>query len=104
EVVIPSGVQAGAVFGGGRSGGGTDQFWQSDEIIGGHRQRELESQTLGSTQHGSGESADGLGPAERLLDQLALLLADRVAGMPRGAALDPRGSCGGIFGHVGPPV
>ena len=32
-----------------RSSGGTDQFRQADEIVGGHRQRELEAQTLGST-------------------------------------------------------
>src|ERR1700680_5193566 len=91
EFLFPSGLLRKTAFGS-SSGGGAEQFWQTDEIVGGHRQREFEAQTPASTQHGPGESANGLGPAERLLDQLALLLADRVTGKPGGMAIDRRSS------------
>src|SRR3984893_18890491 len=62
EFLFPSGLLRKTAFGS-SSGGGAEQFWQTDEIVGGHHQREFEAQTPASTQHGPGESANGLGPA-----------------------------------------
>jgi len=43
-----------------------------------------------SAQHGPGEPADGLAPAERFLGSLALLLTDRITGMAAGAGVECR--------------
>ena len=67
---------------------GLDEFWQADEIVAGHCEGEVETELLDAPQHGPCEPADGLAPAERLLDALSLLLAHRIAGMPRGAGVD----------------
>ena len=71
---------------------GLDELWQADEIVAGHCEGEFETELFDAPQHGPCEPSDGLGPAERLLHQLALLLADRVTGMPCGATIDRRGS------------
>jgi hypothetical protein len=42
----------------------------------------------------------GLGPAERLLGALALLLADRVTGMARRRSVDRRGPVGRVLRNV----
>src|SRR5271157_2750024 len=68
-------------------GGRSDQSWQLDEIVGGHGPDELEVELFDAAQHGPSQSTDRLAPAERLLDPLALLLADLVAGMAGGAAI-----------------
>lgn len=44
--------------------------------------------TFGAAMPELAQSADGLQPAEDLLDQLSLLLADRVAGATRGSIVD----------------
>ena len=44
------------------------------------------------------EPADGLQPPEDLLDEFALLLANRVAGMPRGPIIDR--AAAGFLGDV----
>jgi hypothetical protein len=47
------------------------------------RQGELEAELFDAPQHGSGKPADRLAPAEWFFDALPLLLAHRIAGMPR---------------------
>src|SRR5262245_32459840 len=69
---------------------GGDEPWQADQIAAGHRQGELEAERSDATEHGSRKPTDRLAPTERLFDPLPLLLAHRVAGMPRGAAVDGR--------------
>ena len=66
-----------------RSSSCSDQSWQLDEIVSGHRPDELEVELFDATQHGPRRPADGLAPPERLLDALALLFdtADFVAHM-----------------------
>ena len=67
-----------------------DEPRQSDQVVGSHRQGELEAKACRPAQHRSGKAADGLAPAERFLDALALLLAHRIARVPRCAAVDRR--------------
>jgi hypothetical protein len=74
----------------------SDQSRQFDEIVGGHRPDELEVELLDAAQHGAGQAADGLAPAELFLDPLAFLLAGLVAGMAGGAAIDG-GAAAGLF-------
>ena len=38
----------------------SEQFWQPGEIVTGHREGELRSDTLGAAQHGLGKRSDGL--------------------------------------------
>jgi hypothetical protein len=52
-----------------------EQFGQPDEIVACDRESELRTNTLGAAQHGLGERADRLAPAEDLLDPLADALA-----------------------------
>src|SRR5688572_18715684 len=79
-----------ASCGRGRRNAPVDEPRQTDEIVGGHREGEGEAHAGEAAAHRPGEAADGLGPAEGLLDQLALLLALRVARVPRGTAIDGR--------------
>src|SRR4029453_7270897 len=66
----------------------SDEFGQFDEIVGDHRQGKFEIELLEATQHRPRQSPDGLAPAEWLLDLLALALADVIARMAGGAAVD----------------
>ena len=77
--------------------GRAEQVGQPDQVVGGHRQSELESQACDSAQHGPRETTDGLGPPERLLSALALLLADRITRMARRASVDRRGPIGCVL-------
>ena len=70
------------------SGGNGDQSRQLDEVIGRHRQCELEGKPVHAAEHWACQTADGLAPAERLLNQLVLLLADLVIAMASCAAAD----------------
>ncbi len=49
---------------------------------------------------GLAQPADSLGPAKRLLSHLADALADGVAGMARGSAIDGRASSAGVLRQV----
>src|SRR5215813_5965849 len=80
--------------------GRAEQVAQPDQVVGGHRQSELESQACDPAQHGPRETTNGLGPAERLLGALALALADRITRMSRRASVDRRGSVGGVLCNV----
>ena len=66
----------------------SEQFWQPGEIVAGHREGELRTDALGAAEHGPGERADGLAPAEDLLDPLADALAYRIALMSGRATID----------------
>ena len=50
-----------------------EQLGQSNQVVGGHCQRELEPHTRNATEHGPGETPNGLSPAERLFNPLTLL-------------------------------
>jgi hypothetical protein len=39
-------------------------LWQPGDIVSGHREGKLRTDTLGAAQHGPGEGADGLAPAK----------------------------------------
>jgi hypothetical protein len=43
---------------------GRDEFWQTDQVVAGHRQGELEAELLDTSQHGPREPADGHGAAD----------------------------------------
>lgn len=49
---------------------------------------------------GLAQPGDSLGPAKRLLSPLADALADGVAGMARGSAVDGRASSAGVLRQV----
>src|SRR6476659_8850769 len=51
-------------------------------------------------QHRPSQAADGLAPAEGLLNPFALLLADLVPGMAGRAAIDGREPIGRVLSHV----
>src|SRR5262249_51455769 len=82
------------------SGRHCDQPLQLDEIVGCHRQRELEVELFDATQHRPSQSADSLAPTERLLDPLALLLTDLVSAMAGGATVDSGAAIGRVLSHV----
>ena len=63
---------------------------QAGEIVGGHIECELEADAGNAAQHRFGGGADSFSPAKRLLDPLAFALADGIARMPHGAAVDGR--------------
>src|SRR5882757_7457068 len=69
---------------------GSEELWQADQIVAGHRQGELEAELCDAAEHGSRKPADRLAPTERLFNTLPLLLAYRIAGMPRGAGVNGR--------------
>src|SRR5215469_18039875 len=77
-----------------------EQLGQSNQVVGGHCQRELEPHTRNTTEHGPGETPNGLSPAERLFNPLTLLLADLIAWMPRGTRIDRRASVGRVLRDV----
>ena len=90
-----------------RPGGGlwasrrcAEQPRQADQVVGCHRQGELPVDFGQAAVPGLAQPGDGLGPAERLLDPLADALADGVAGMARGAAVDCRASPTGVLRQV----
>ena len=65
-----------------------EQAWHADEIVCGHRERELESDAREAAQLHLGEPGDGLGPAERFLDELALPQAHGIARVSRRASVN----------------
>ena len=75
-----------------------EQPRQLGQIVGGHRQCELDTDTLQSKQHRLADGADLFAPTERFLDELAFSLAHLVAGMSRGAPID--GRVAGLGCHV----
>src|SRR5215207_7260943 len=84
----------------GRSGGRRDQLDQADEVVGGGGQV---CPTLVARQAPVAQlapAADGLGPAEDLLDPLADALAEGIAGMAGGAAVDRAAAAAGVLGDV----
>ena len=64
------------------------QFWQPDQIVGGERQCEGRIDAPAPSELGLVLAGLDLDPAKNLLDPFADTLADRVARMPRRAAID----------------
>src|SRR5215211_6915089 len=84
----------------GRSGGRRDQLDQADEVVGGGRQF---GPALVAGQPEVAQlspAADRFGPAEDLFHPLADALADGVAGMAGGAAVDRAAPSLGVPGDV----
>src|SRR5262245_171860 len=72
----------------------------SNEVV---RRRHQIRRQLGQMQADearSAKAADGLHPAKDLLDALALLLADRIPSMPRGAPINGAASPTRVLGHM----
>src|SRR5215472_1702859 len=80
---------------------GDEEFGKSDEIVGGGFEGEHPSYSVAPAVLCLAEGGGRLDPAERLLDALSQKLADGVAGMPCGAAVDRRAAAVGIAGHMG---
>ena len=64
------------------------QYGHPDQIVGCHCKDELERDATYTPVFGFVQSGDRLGPGEAFLDPLANDLADSIARMPRGAAID----------------
>ena len=64
------------------------QAGQSGEVAGGPGQGESGADAFGPAQHRLGHAADGLGPAEGLLDLLSAFLRQGVTGVAGGAPVD----------------
>src|SRR4051812_34008111 len=80
------------------------QLRQPDQIVGCRREGELPADPGLAAVAGAAQQGDLLDPAERLLDPLADPLAQRVAGVPRGAAVNRRAATGGVLGDLRPDV
>ena len=64
------------------------QAGQSGEVVGGHCQDEARSHPLDATIDGLGHAADGLGPAEGLLNPLSVPQGEGITFMAGGAPID----------------
>src|SRR6266850_5693399 len=84
--VSPGRRSAGAVMRGSR--GPREQGAQADQVVrrGGEGDDPIDE--FATAMPELAQTADGLQPAKDLLDQFPFLLADRVAGMPRGPLVD----------------
>ena len=71
-----------------RSCGSRQQRAQADQVIRRSREGDDPIDAGAAAMPELAQPADGLQPAEDLLDQLPLPLADRVAGMPRGPIIN----------------
>src|ERR1700704_4756020 len=71
-----------------RSRGPRQRCAQADQVIGCRREGHDPIDELTATMPQLAQPADGLHPPEDLLDQLPLLLADRVAGMTQGPIIE----------------
>ena len=69
---------------------------EAHQVAGGHGELELLIDALQSAKHGLANPADGLAPAEVLLDPLADDLAQAVARMASGAAVDRAAAAPGV--------
>src|SRR5438094_9700572 len=81
------------------------RFWVStEEVVGGHREGEHPADAFASPESRLATQPHGLQPPEHFLDALAEPLADRVAGMARGARVE-RGDLllRDVRGHVEGP-
>ena len=67
---------------------GRQQAAQPHDVVGRRREGEDPVDERAAAVAQLAQAADGLHPAEALLDQLPFLLTDRVAGMPRRAGVD----------------
>src|SRR5260221_87562 len=76
------------------------QFRDADEIVGGGGEDEEPFDQPAAAMTGLAQPGDGLDPAERLLDPLALDHADGIAGVARGAAVDGRAAVGIVLRDV----
>ena len=66
-------------------GGLSEQFGQTDEIVGGHCQGELPADLGQAAMAHLAQTSDGFGPPKGFLDALADALGDFVADMPSGS-------------------
>lgn len=64
------------------------QSWQPGQVVGGHCKDEAGAHPFEAAIDGLGHAADGLGPAEGLLDAFAVLDRQGIALVPGGAAVN----------------
>ena len=104
SVVRRSSVAGLARSGGSGSGGlaSMDAFeaTEADQVVGGADEIAREGGAVEPSEAGSTEAADGLHPAEDLLDALPDPLADGVAGVAGGPAVDGAPASAGGLGDV----
>jgi len=75
---------------------GGDRFPQSGEVAGRHGEGEADGDAFEAALDGLGHAAHGLGPAEALLDPIAVFPGEGMAGVAGAAAID-----GGVSGLQG---
>src|SRR6185312_16136716 len=83
-----------------RSRGGSEEFRQSDEIVGHGSKREGPANLVSPSMSGFAQPADGLHPAEGFLDPLTCTLAHGVTRVPRCPSVDGRASARDILRDV----
>src|SRR6266404_8798567 len=66
------------------------KFWDANKVVSGGGEHEEPLHQAAAAMTGLAQAADGLDPAERLFDPLALDCADAIAGMAGGARIDRR--------------
>src|SRR5579884_851780 len=82
-------------------GGLTEQAGEADQVVGCRDQVAREAGAVQAAEARPTEAADRLHPAEDLLHALAHALAEGVAHLARGAAVDGAAAPAGVLGDVG---
>src|SRR5437762_4856941 len=78
----------------------SEQFGQTNEVIGGHREGELPIDLEEPAMPHLAQAGHRLGPAEGLLDAFADAPRDRIAGMTGDAVIDRRAASIGVLCHM----
>ena len=86
-------------------GGASRASCRCAQVVGGEREQGSGGDALLTDEAGPAHAADGLDPAERFLDLLALAQTDRVAGTGCGTSVDRAATVGRVLGNMrGDPV
>ena len=80
------------------------QSTHAQQVVSGGNDVGVQAHARQSASHRAAQPAVGLHPAEDLLDTLSFSLADRVAGVARGACVEPRGLAAFDLGDMGRDV
>src|SRR3954449_9756352 len=78
----------------------SQQARQAHQVVGHSRKAERQADPLPTSEAGSAQACDLLGPAKDLLDPLADALAQSIARMPGDAAINGRAAPGRVLRHV----
>src|SRR3954447_21233229 len=78
----------------------SQQARQAHQVVGHSRKAERQTDPLPASEAGSAQAGNRLAPAKDLLDPLADLLAQSIAGVPGDAAINGGAAPGGLLRHV----